>query len=320
MDIAVHAWSATRRKRLRTEYKKQLGLQIMVIPGLTLVFVLMYLPMYGILMAFQEFRLGDFPGLSEWVGVKHFRYLFADPNLFIVIRNTLAISVLKIVINFPMPIIFAIMLNELRKAWLKRSIQTISYLPHFISWVVGATLMFDFLSADNGAVNNFLLGIGAVDEPIYFFGRGELFWGLAVGTDLWKELGWNSIIYIAAIAGIDPALYEAADVDGASRMAKMYHITLHSIMPTIVILFIFSIGNMLNANFDQIMMLTKQMGNPLLREYADVIDTYVYRVGLREARFSFASAAGLLKSFINFFLLLFANYTTSRMSPEHALF
>jgi putative aldouronate transport system permease protein len=292
----------------------------MVIPGIIFLIIFAYLPMYGILMAFQEFRLGDFPGLSKFVGFKQFDYLFNDPNFSKVLRNTLAISALKICIGFPMPIIFAIMLNELRNPQIKKSLQTISYLPHFISWVVGATLMFDFLSIDNGAVNDILVGLRLIKEPIYFFGKGELFWGLTVITDLWKELGWNSIIFIASIASIDAAMYEAADVDGASRLAKIWHITFMSILPTVTILFIFTIGNILNANFDQIMMLTSQMGNSLLREYADVIDTYVYRVGLREARYSFAAAAGLFKSIINFFLLLSANYIVTRLSPDNALF
>lgn len=307
-------------RTFRTEYRKQLGLQIMIIPGIIFLVVFAYFPMYGILMSFQEFRLGDFPGFSKWVGFKQFDYLFKDPNFFKVLRNTLGISALKIFIGFPMPIIFAIMLNELRNQRFKKSLQTISYLPHFISWVVGATLMFDFLSVENGAVNDILLALRLVDKPIYFFGKAEYFWGLALITDLWKELGWNSIIFIASIASIDSALYEAADVDGCSRLGKMWHITFMSILPTVIILFIFTIGNILNANFDQIMMLTSQMGNSLLREYADVIDTYVYRVGLREARFSFAAAAGLFKSIINFFLLLFANGVVNKVSPEHGLF
>lgn len=291
----------------------------MVIPALLYILIFNYIPMYGIIMAFQEFRLGDFPGFSEWVGFKQFNYLFNDPNFLQVLRNTLVISGLRMVICFPMPIIFALMLNEMRAVGFKKVTQTISYLPHFISWVVAATLMFDFFGIDNGAVNTFLINIGLIDSPIYFFGESKYFWGMATGTNLWKELGWDAIIYVAAITSIDAELYEAASIDGAGRMAKIWHITLASIRPTIIILLIFTVGGMMNANFDQIMMLTNQMRNALLRETADVINTYVFRVGIREARFSFASAAGLFQTVINFGLLLFANFLADRFGNS-ALF
>ena len=267
-------------------------------------------------MAFQEFRLGDFPGLSEWVGLKHFYYLFSDPNFATVLRNTVVISLLKLLINFPAPIIFAILMNELYNIRFRKSVQTISYLPHFISWVVAGTLLFDFFSVDNGAVNSALVGLGIVERPIHFFGEGKYFWPMAVVTDLWKGLGWNTIIYFAAITAIDPELYQVAEIDGAGRYAKMWHITFASILPTVILLLIFTVGNLLNANFDQIMILTNQMTNAKLREYADVIDTYVYRVGLRGNRYSYASAAGLFKSLTNIVLLLVANKIASRTGHE----
>lgn len=306
-----------KKKNFFKEFMKQLDLQLLVIPSIIHIIIFSYIPMYGILMAFQEFRLGDFPGFSEWVGLKHFSYLFNDPNFPTVLRNTLAISVLKMIINFPMPIIFAVLLNEVRNRHFKKSVQTISYLPHFISWVVAATILFDIFSVDHGAINEALLALGLIERPIHFFGKGEYFWGMAVVTDLWKGLGWNSIIFFAAISSIDPELYEAAEIDGAGRYAKMWHITIAGIMPTIIILLIFTVGNLLNANFDQIMMLTNQMTNARLREYADVIDTYVYRIGLRENRFSYAAAAGLFKSVVNIILLLSANKLASK--TEHAL-
>ncbi len=307
------------KKGLFQSLLAQWDLQLLVIPSILVVIVFNYIPMYGILMAFQEFRLGDFPGVSEWVGFKQFNYLFNDPYFGRVMRNTLVISGLKLLINFPIPIFFAVMVNELRGKHLKKSIQTISYLPHFISWVVGATLMFDFLSIDGGAINSMLMNLNLISKPIGFFQTGEYFWPLAVFTDLWKEVGWNAIIFIAAITAIDYEIYEAADIDGASRFKKMWYITVQSIKPTIILLFIFTVGGMLNANFDQIMMLTKQMTNSLLMEYADVIDTYVYRVGISQGRFSFAAAAGLFKAVINFGLLLFANWVASK-SGESSLF
>jgi putative aldouronate transport system permease protein len=290
----------------------QWDLQILVIPAILYIFVFMYLPMYGMLMAFQQFRIGDFPGFSPWVGLEYFRQLFNDPNFPRVIRNTLAMSGLRIVFGFPMPIIFAIMLNEVRMLKFKKVTQTISYLPHFISWVVAATLMFDFLAVDNGAVNAVLLNLGFIDEPLFFFGRSRYFWGLATVTDIWKTLGWNAIIYVAAITSIDSELYEAAGIDGASRMAKIWHITIAGIKPTIIILFILAMGTLLTSNFDQVWMLTQQMGNAMLREHADVLDTYILRVGIRENRFSFASAAGLFRTVVNFSLVLIANFVANK--------
>lgn len=298
------------------EFLKQIDLQLLVIPGIIHIIIFSYIPMYGVIMAFQEFRLGDFPGMSEWVGLKHFHYLFSDPNLGLVLRNTIVISLLKLLICFPAPIIFAILINEISNMRFRKTVQTISYLPHFISWVVAGTLMFDFFSVDNGAVNSALLALGIIDRPIHFFGMGEYFWGMAVITDLWKSLGWNAIIFISAITSIDPDLYEAAEIDGAGRYAKMWHITFKSILPTVILLLIFSVGNLLNSNFDQIMVLTNQMTNPKLREYADVINTYVYRVGIQGNRYSYAAAAGLFKSLINVMLLLAANKIASRTGHE----
>ncbi len=314
---AVPKSSSTPKKTSKlSEFFAQWDLQIMVIPAIIHILVFAYIPMYGILMAFQEFRLGDFPGFSPWVGFKQFAYFFSDPNFPKVLRNTLVINILKLVINFPIPIIFAVLLNEIRVLWFKKSLQTISYLPHFISWVVGATLLFDFFSVDGGAVNYILMTLGLVDKPIAFFGRGEYFWGMLVITDLWKEMGWSSIIFVAAITSIDAEMYEAADIDGANRYDKMWHITIASIRPTIVLLLIFTVGGIMNANFDQIMLLTNQMMNARLRDYADVISTYVYRVGIREMRASFATAAGLFQSIINFLLLLTANYLSGKFSES----
>lgn len=298
---------------------KQMDLQMLVIPSIIHVLVFCFIPLYGLLMAFQEFNLGDFPGFSQWAGLKQFTYLFRDPNFGKVMRNTLVVSALKLLINFPVPILFAVLVNEINRQFFKKTVQTISYLPHFISWVVASTLMFDFLSTDNGAVNSLLMSLKLIDAPIPFFMRGEMFWGILVVTDLWKEVGWNAIIFIAAITGVDSQMYEAAAIDGAGRLQRIWYITLATIKPTIVLLFIFTVGGVLNANFDQIMTLTNQMGNSMLREYADVIDTYIYRVGLREGRYSFAAAAGLFKSAINFILLLVANYIAGKLG-ESSLF
>ncbi len=295
----------------------QWDLQVLVLPGIILLIIFSYLPMYGLIMSFQEYHMGDFPGVSEWVGLKQFQMLFSDASLYTALRNTLVISLLKLTIGFVCPIIFAVFLNEMRNQGIKKTVQTVSYLPHFISWTVCAMLMMDFLSIDGGAVNE-LLGVFGIG-PVGFFQEGKYFWALALFTDIWKELGWNSIIYISAIAGVDAEMYEAADIDGATRAQKMWHITVKAIKPTIILLLIMNVGGILNANFDQIMMLTKNMGNAMLKDYADVIDTYIYRYGLGQFRVSFATAAGLVKAIINFVLLLTANKIADK-AGESALF
>ena len=275
--------------------------------------------MYGILMAFQNYQLGDIPGFSTWAGLEYFRQLIDDPFFPRVVRNTLVMSLLRIGIGFPMPIIFALILNEVRISKFKKPVQTISYLPHFVSWVVAAALMFDIMDYDNGVINNGLLALGLIKEPIYFFGKSEYFWAIATITDIWKTIGWNAIIFIAAITSVDPELYEAAAIDGAGRLQRIWYITLQCILPTIIILFIFTIGSLLSSNFDQVFMLTRQMGNTQLFEHADVIDTYILRTGIGGMRYSFAAAAGLFRTVVNFSLLLFANWLANKHG-ERGLF
>ncbi len=295
---------------------EQWDLQLLVIPGIILLFVFSYIPIYGLVMAFQEYRMGDFPGSSEWVGLKQFISLFTDPYLPQILRNTMVISLLKLTIGFVCPIIFAVFLNEMHADKTKKVIQTVSYLPHFISWTVCAMLLMDLLGS-KGAVMDILALFGV--ERFDFFQRGDLFWGMALFSDTWKELGWGSIIYISAMAGVDAEMYEAADIDGATRAQKMWHITIKAIKPTIVLLFIMQVGGILNANFDQIMMLTKQLGNSMLKDYANVIDTYIFQVGISQGRVSFGTAAGLVKSIINFILLIVANAIADK-AGENALF
>jgi len=298
---------------------KQWDLQLLVVPAILYVIVFNYVPMYGIITAFQEFRLGDTFGRSEWVGLHHFRMLFEDPNFTRLLRNNFVMGVLRIVIGFPLPIIFAVMLNELRNARFKKTTQTISYLPHFISWAVAATLMFDFFSVENGAVNELLISLGFIDEPIFFFGHSRYFWGMFITTHIWKQLGWDAIIYIAAITGVDQELHEAAAIDGAGRLARIWHITIASIKPTIIILFILTIGSLMATSFDQVMMLTRMMDNAFLRDTADILQTYTFRIGIGARRFSYGAAIGLFTTTINFALLLGANWVARRKS-ETSLF
>ncbi|MFD1128477.1 ABC transporter permease [Paenibacillus provencensis] len=281
----------------------------MVIPALILVFIFSYIPMYGVLMAFQDYSIFDGFWASPWVGFKHFEMFFSSPDFWTIMRNTLIISALKLFIGFPAPIILALMLNEVRQMAFKRVIQTVSYLPHFLSWVIVAGFAMSILSTDNGSLNILLEKLHLIDEPIGFLGIAEYFWGILVSVNVWKEIGFNSIVYLAAIAGINPNLYEAAQMDGASRLKQIRYITIPSIMPVVIIFFILAIGNLLNAGFEDILLLG---GNPVLRDVSDVLDTYVYRTGIENQRFSYATAAGLFKAVVSVLLLTLANYAARK--------
>ncbi|WP_139070115.1 ABC transporter permease [Bacillus sp. FJAT-27225] len=285
----------------------------MVWPGIILVFIFAYIPMYGVLMAFQDYNI--FKGMlnSEWVGFKHFVMFFESPEFFTVMRNTVVISLLKLLIGFPAPIILALMLNEVRHQLFKRSIQTVSYLPHFLSWVIVAGFAGSILSTDNGSLNILLQELNVIDEPINFLSIPEYFWTIIVTTGVWKEIGFGSIVYLAAIAGVNPQLYEAAAIDGAGRLKQIFLITIPSIMPVILIFLILAIGSLLSAGFEDLLLLGS---NPLLRDVADVIDTYVYRVGILNNRFSYATAVGLFKAIISVGLLVLANRFARRMGSS----
>ncbi|OBZ11313.1 MULTISPECIES: sugar ABC transporter permease [Bacillales] len=288
---------------------KQWDVQLMVIPAMLFIFVFSYLPMYGVLMAFQDYSI--FKGFfdSPWVGFKHFEMFFNAPEFWTVMRNTLIISLLKLGVGFPAPIVLALMLNEINNRMFKRIIQTISYLPHFLSWVIVSGFVVSLLSTDNGSLNILLEKLHLIKEPLNFLSMPEYFWAILVTTGVWKEIGFASIVYLAAIAGINPHLYEAASIDGASRVRQIASITIPSIMPVIVVFSILAIGDLLNAGFEDILLLA---GNPVLRDVSDVIDTYVYRVGIQNSRFSYATAAGLFKAVISIGLLAGANYLARR--------
>nr|WP_240628546.1 ABC transporter permease subunit [Bacillus salacetis] len=300
-------------KDLKKSFMNQWQIQSMVWPGIILVFVFAYIPMYGILMAFQDYNI--FKGIfdSEWVGMKHFVMFFESPEFFTVMRNTVVISLLKLLIGFPAPIILALMLNEVRNQLFKRSIQTVSYLPHFLSWVIVAGFVGSILSTDNGSLNILLKELNIIDEPINFLSIPEYFWTIIVATGVWKEIGFGSIVYLAAIAGVNPQLYEAAAIDGAGRLKQIFLITIPSIMPVILIFFILAIGNLLSAGFEDLLLLGS---NPILRDVSDVIDTYVYRVGILNNRFSYATAVGLFKAIISVGLLVIANRFSRRMGTS----
>lgn len=296
-----------RKKHGKPVWKRlamQWDAQIMVIPALLFIFVFMYIPMYGVLMAFQDYDI--FKGFlgSPWVGFKHFRMFFEAPEFWSIMRNTTVISLLKLLIGFPAPIVLALMLNEVRHLFFKRLVQTISYLPHFLSWVIVSGLVISMLSVDSGSVNILLQKLRLIGEPINFLSIPDYFWAILITTGVWKEVGFATIVYLAAIAGVDPHLYEAAAIDGAGRWKQIVMITIPCIAPVIIIFLILAIGNILNAGFEDILLLAR---NPVLRDVSDVIDTYVYRVGILSSRYSYATAVGLFKAVISVGLLTIAN-------------
>lgn len=300
-----------KKKKRGVAYRmiKQWDIQLMVVPALILIFIFSYIPMYGVLMAFQDYSIFDGFWASPWVGFKHFSMFFHSPEFWTIIRNTLIIALLKFCVGFPAPIFLALMLNEVRHMAFKRVIQTVSYLPHFLSWVIVAGLAMSILSTDNGSLNMLLQKLHIIKEPIGFLGESEYFWGILVSTNVWKEIGFGSIVYLAAIAGINPSLYEAAAMDGAGRIKQMFMITIPSMIPVIAIFMILAIGNLLSAGFEDILLLGS---NPVLRDVSNVIDTYVYRMGLTNQRYSYATAVGLFKAVISVGLLTFANMFARR--------
>ena len=278
----------------------------MVLPGVVMFFVFSYLPMYGITIAFQNFKpaLGFFG--SSWVGLKHFNRIFGDPMFKNVFKNSLVLGVYSILIAFPMPILLALLYNEVKHSKFKRIAQTISYLPYFLSTVVVVGIMRDMLSINDGIVNDFLAWTGV--KKIDFFTRSDWFRTLYIGTGVWQGIGYGSIIYLAAIAGVNPELYEAAVIDGAGRGKQAWHITIPSILPTVVIMFIFSVGGIMGADFQKILLIY----TPATYSTSDVIGTYVYRSGIEGANQGYAAAVGLFNSIISLVLLGITNAFAKR--------
>ncbi|MDQ8734899.1 ABC transporter permease subunit [Paenibacillus sp. LHD-38] len=274
---------------------------LMLLPGYLWLLIFSIIPMFGIIIAFQQFNPGKGIFGSEIIGLEHFRYMFALNDTRDVFVNTLYIAVMKIIANLIVPLMFALMLNELRLLIMKRWVQTIVYLPHFLSWVILGGIVLDLFSY-KGPINQ-LAGLFGM-EPVIFFANASLFPYLVVGSDVWKEFGFNTIIYLAALTGISPALYEAAGIDGASRFRSLWHITLPGIRTTAVLLTVLSLGNVLNAGFDQIF----NLYNPLVYSTGDIIDTWVYRTGLLNLQYELATAVGLLKSLVGFILISVSYY------------
>ncbi|WP_456276478.1 ABC transporter permease [Bacillus sp. AK128] len=298
----------------KTTFRHKLGqlnkykmLYLISIPGILYFIIFKYVPLMGSVIAFKDYNI--FAGIwdSPWVGFKHFEALFVNPDSIRVLKNTLLLSFYDILV-FPAPLLLALLLNELRLVIYKRLIQTIVYMPHFLSWVIISGLFIGILSPTTGFVNHFIEWLG--HEPIYFMGSEEFIRPILVFTYLWQSVGWGTIIYMAALAGINPELYEAAKVDGANRFHQMLHVTVPAILPTFSILFLLHIGHFLDFGFERVYVFL----NPLNQANGDILDTYIYEVGLQNAQYSFTTAIGIFKSIVGLILLVFANFMSKRIS------
>lgn len=290
------------------QYYKCRYLFLLLIPTIVYFVVFHYIPMYGVIIAFKEFYpLKGIMG-SKWIGLANFEKLFSGVYFLPVLANTLIISFAKLIVGFPMPIILSILLNEVRCKWFKKGVQTIAYLPHFIGWVLLAGIVQQVLSPSTGLVNYLIQNLGG--EPIFFMGSKEWFRPIIVLSSIWRNCGWQSVIFMAAIMGIDSQLYEAADLDGAGRLQKIIHVTLPCIIPTIVIMFIFAVGGVMNDDFDQIY----NMLNARVMSVGDVIGTYTYRVGLQQMDYGYATAVGLFKNVIALILITTSNFFSRKLS------
>jgi putative aldouronate transport system permease protein len=283
---------------------------ILLLPGLLFFIIFRYTPMWMLIIAFQDYNPWVGVLKSEWVGFKHFLYLLRDPWFFLMLRNTLAINLIGLVFYFPLPIIWALLLNEIRHSGYKRFNQTIFYFPHFLSWVIVASLTYFLLSVDVGILNKFIAFLGL--PTVSFLQKPYLFWIILTLQDIWKESGWGTIIFLAALAGVDVEQYEAAIIDGANRMQRIWHITIPSIMPTVVVLLILRLGNIASVGFEQVLL----MMNPMVYHVAEVFDTFAYRVGILQGQISFGTAVNVFKGFVGLFFVWASNRSVRKMGYE----
>ncbi|MBZ6443459.1 sugar ABC transporter permease [Paenibacillus sp. P2(2022)] len=285
-------------------------LYLMVLPGLVYFIIFKYFPMGGLVIAFQDYQA--FQGItgSPWVGMKHFIRLFTEPTFFMLLRNTLVLFALNIVIFFPLPIILALMLNEVRKMFFKNIIQTIIYIPHFMSWVIIVSISYVFLTVDGGVLNELIAALGG--EKISFLTSPQWLRTVYIGQVIWKELGWSTIIYLSAITVVDTQLYEAAEMDGAGRLRKTWHVTLPAIRPVIITLLILKIGSTLDLGFEHMYLLL----NSLNREVAEIFDTYIYTAGLKNGQLSFSTTVGLFKGVVGLILIMFSNRLAKKFGED----
>ncbi|OCT15364.1 protein lplB [Paenibacillus pectinilyticus] len=295
--------------------KNQKQLILMSFPILIYVVIFNYVPIWGWLMAFQNYRPALKFSKQQWVGLKQFKFLFQDDTFLTVLRNTLAMSIINLVLSFGTAILLALLLNEIKVRFWKRSIQTISYLPHFLSWIIAAGIVATSLSVDDGIVNQLLMKLHVIKEPVMWLSEGKYFWGIVGLSNVWKEVGWNTIIYLAAITSIDPSLYESAGIDGANRYQKILHVTLPGIKSTFIILLIMNIGHILDAGFE----IQYLLGNGLIVDWSQTIDIFVLKYGIALGNYSLATAAGIFKTVVSIILIVIANSTAKRLGEERLI-
>ena len=293
---------------------RQRNLHFMILPGMVWMIIFCYIPIFWLIIAFKNYDIARPMLKAPWVGLQYFKEFLSDDRFYRVLKNTVGISFFKVIVAFPVPIIFALFLNELYQVKFKKFVQTVSYLPHFISWAIFGGILLNWLT-DTGLVNNIMIKIGIQSDTILYNADSKYFWGIAIISDVFKELGWSAIIYLAAISGIDPELYHAADIDGAGRFAKMWHITVQSIRPTIAILFILAVSSVLNGSFDQIFVLKNSMNISA----SETLDLYIYNMGLVTGRFSYSTAVLLSRSVVSFMMLFLANFITRKLTDESLL-
>jgi putative aldouronate transport system permease protein len=304
------------RRLLWPIFKDQKYLFLLMLPAIIWAILFAYTPMIGMYMSFVNFQptLGGFwTNLfhSQFVGLDWFKYFFNNGDFLIIMRNTMASTLITIIFSFPMPILIALAINEIKSVRFKKTVQTASYLPHFISWVIAANIIVTLLSSE-GAINAILKFLHISNDGILFLQEGKYFWWIVALGNTWKDMGYNSIIYLAAISSINPELYEAAKVDGANRFKQIRYITLPHLKPTIVILLILALGGILNAGFDQHFLL----GNELVREYSDVLSTYSFRYGIQNGMFSYGAAVGMFSSVVAFIIVLIVNFAAKKTNGQ----
>ncbi|AZK45724.1 ABC transporter permease [Paenibacillus lentus] len=319
MDETLSKKRAVRKQKKKTPMtwsliKSQQQLIWMSVPLMLYIILFAYVPVWGWTMAFQDYKPARSFSEQTWVGFKHFKFLFTDDSFLRVLRNTLGMSIINLILGFTTAIILALLLNEIKKVLWKRTVQTISYLPHFLSWIIVTGIVATSLASD-GIVNDILMRLHIIDEPILWLSEGKYFWGVVGASHVWKEVGWNTIIYLAAMASIDPALYEASEIDGANRYQKMRHITIPGIKATIVILLIMSVGHILEAGFE----VQYLLGNGLIVDWSETIDIFVLKYGLAQGNYSLATAGGIFKTVVSVTMLFIANWTAKRLGEERLI-
>lgn len=306
----ITAPPVSRWRRVWQGLKRDRMLYLIASPMLLFFLIFKYVPMWGILIAFKNYTPYVGFWASPWVGFEHFERFFGNDSFFQLLRNTLAINLLNLIFFFPMPILLSLMLNEVRKEWVKRIIQSIIYLPHFLSWVIIVGITYLMLSTSSGFINKLIAALGY--EKIDFLTSQSMFWGLLTLQSIWKEVGWGTVIFLAAIASVDTQLFEAARMDGAGRLRQIWHVTLPAIRNVIIILLILRIGHMMDVGFEQVYL----MMNGAVSDVADVFDTYVYRSGIQQAQFSYSTAVGLFKSIVGVILVVLTNRLAKKFGED----